>query len=461
MCLRYIAYVAVCASLGWVDTGRIVAENKIEDIVVGDAYVRSEADGVRWRIGSKGIEQVLECSDGRLRLTSYQNKLTDPATEFVASEEACAPFALDVRPFAGCFSFENVWQKMLEEGNRLDPADDKVSMDVKRGELVGFCVLAESDDVLDDVEWTTKVAYQDGPSYLSSDGAKLEQGPGWFYYQIATGSDCMEELGEVAELDVNGKKMPARVATGYRAPFETHGVGTTFFAPRNSYTLVRAWKAPQDGKVTLTGEAILQSGRLTKLSIVRITPMSDAHRSLPNDFIAWTLERAEASEVNEGGRPAAQLSLHVARGSLQASVRIVAFPGTPVLRQWVTLENKGSTTVSLASPAPWILSLDSKDAEQYTNYWLDGGTTPVGPNIRTGRCRTATTLFLRRATRDPIFRTRCIILQSMECSTFCGSPTARRTALWTRKSPRGAISSGGPTPFVVAIGLRIMIFGMK
>ena len=372
--LQRFAFALMHAVPLWLVPCPICVGENAKDAVVGDAYVRSEAGGARWRIGSQGIEQVLECSDGRLLLTSYQNKLTEPATEYVSPQKACAPFALDVKPFAGSFSFEDLWRKTLNQGATVDPAADKVSVDVKRGELLGFCVLAESDDVSDSIAWTTAVAYENGPSYLSSDGAKLEQGPDWFYYQIATGSGCMEELGEIASLDVGGGKMPARVATGCRAPFEAQGVGATFFAPRNSYTLVRAWKAPQDGKVTLSGKAVFGSGSRATLSIVKISETPDDRRSLPKDFSDWTLERAEAREVNAGGRPAAQLSMTLARGPLQGNLRIVAYPGTPVLRQWVTFENKGSTTVSLASPAPWIVSLDNKDSDQYTNNWLGGGT---------------------------------------------------------------------------------------
>ena len=56
--------------------------------------------------------------------------------------------------------------------------------------------------------------------------------------------------------------------------------------------------------------------------------------------------------MNAGGRPAAQLSITLRRGSLRAKLRMVAYPGTPVLRQWVTLENQGTAAISLPSPRP-------------------------------------------------------------------------------------------------------------
>ena len=364
-----------------------IAAATAADVAVGDAYVRSEADGARWRIGSQGVEQVLECSNGQLLLTSCKNKLTQPATEYVSPQNALAPFALDVRSSVGRYSFQNVWNKSLDKQSTLDPAADNVAVEVKAGQMLGFCVLAASDAVRDCVEWTTKVTYENGPSFISSDDAKLAQGPVWFYYQIATGAGCLEELGETASVDIGGAKVPSRVATGYRAPFDAQGVGATHYSLRNSYTLVRAWKAPHDGKVTVSGKAVLKSGYLnicdqrtlmsgrpSKISIVRIADVAKSPPSLPRDFNSWKLEHAEANQVSAGGRPAVQLSMLLLRGSLRARMRIVAYPGTPVLRQWVTLANTGETPISLPSPAPLILGIDNKDAACYTNYWLDGGT---------------------------------------------------------------------------------------
>jgi hypothetical protein len=344
------------------------------EVTVGDAYVRSEADDTRWIIGSQGVEQVLECSNERFLLTSYKNKLTQPATEYVAQETACAPFGLEVASFAGRFSFDQVWNKSLEKQAVADPAADNVTLDVQKGQLVGFCVLAEGDAVSDHVEWVTSVAYANGPTFVSSEEPQLAQGPIWFYYQRATGSGCLEELGETCNLDTGGVSAMTRVATGYRAPPETHGVGAGHFTLKNSFTLVRAWKAPQDGKVTIRGQAKLTSGSRVRVSIVKITEVADSGRTISKTFNAWNLEHAEASQVDVGGRPAVQLSIVLSRGFLRANVRMAAYPGTPVLRQWVTLENRGGTAISLQSPAPLVLSMNGKNAASYTNYWLCGGT---------------------------------------------------------------------------------------
>ena len=346
------------------------------EITVGDAYVRTEVGGTRWRIGSQGIEQVLECSNGQLLLTSYKNKLTQPVTEYIAPATACAPFGLDIGQYAGRFSFDEIWSKSLDIKSSLDPANDKVTLDVKKGQLLGFCALGTGDDVSEAVDWATKVTYVNGPSFVSSEETQLGgQGPVWFYYQRASGSGCLEELGETCSLDIGGVAVTTRVATGYRAPFETHGIGATHFVIKNSFTLMRAWKAPQDGKVTIHGQAKLIAGKRARLSIVRINEIDAAAHPLPKkNCNSWKLKNVETSQVNAGGRPAAQLTMIITRGTLQAKLRIVAYPHTPVLRQWVTLENQGETAITLPSPGPLLLCMDDKNAASYINYWMCGGT---------------------------------------------------------------------------------------
>ncbi len=71
-----------------------------EELVVGDAYVRSEG-ATRWLIGTRCVEQVFECAGGQFRLVSYKNRCPQPAIEYVEANAACAPFALDVDALAG------------------------------------------------------------------------------------------------------------------------------------------------------------------------------------------------------------------------------------------------------------------------------------------------------------------------------------------------------------------------
>ena len=74
-----------------------------------------------------------------------------------------------------------------------------------------------------------------------------------------------------------------------------------------------------------------------------------------------------------GGRPAAQLDLVLTKNGLQANLHILAFPGAPILRQWVEFHNAGSVPATLVSPAPGRYSLRGQDAAAYTQYWMVGG----------------------------------------------------------------------------------------
>jgi hypothetical protein len=53
-----------------------------------DAYASTSADGQQWTIGTDAVELRLEYASGKLRLVALRNKLTSPATEYVAAGEA-------------------------------------------------------------------------------------------------------------------------------------------------------------------------------------------------------------------------------------------------------------------------------------------------------------------------------------------------------------------------------------
>jgi hypothetical protein len=89
---------AICGFLLLSGIGAANAGN--EPLAVGDAYVRSEADGTRWLIGTPSVELVFACAEGQFRLVSYKNKCTQPVTEYIERKAACTPFALDIDALA-------------------------------------------------------------------------------------------------------------------------------------------------------------------------------------------------------------------------------------------------------------------------------------------------------------------------------------------------------------------------
>src|SRR5512133_1336500 len=61
----------------------------------------------------------------------------------------------------------------------------------------------------------------------------------------------------------------------------------------------------------------------------------------------WRLEKGEVRQIVYGGRPAVQLDLTLSESTLKVAYHVVAFPGTPILRQWAELHNTGTNEIAL------------------------------------------------------------------------------------------------------------------
>ncbi len=371
-----------CCCLGVLFGLGLCAASLATEVLVGDAYARQSADGQSWAIGTSAIEQVFDSKGGQFRLNSYKNKLTNPAREYVSDETAGATFALDSEPFTGRFAFEPIWSKTLPAQAAAAPAEDQISLKVEAGDLIGFSALSLGDASGANIEWLNQVAYQDGKTYLSSDDQALNQGPIWFYYLQATGNGCLDQMDETVESNpAAGVPEKVRVPVGYRAPLEAPTLNATHYSLKNAYTVLRAWKAPTNGTVTISGTPKLLAGSGAKLGIIRIKERGEAIGRLPQDFNQWAVEQGEASRVNAGGRPAVQLEFTLKRETLRVHLRVVAYPGTPILRQWVTFENTGTGPITLKAPASLTLSLRGDDATTFSNLWMCGGTSRTNAGV--------------------------------------------------------------------------------
>ncbi len=87
----------------------------------------------------------------------------------------------------------------------------------------------------------------------------------------------------------------------------------------------------------------------------------------------WTLKAGVARQVASGGRAAVQLDVTLARGDVLAQFHVLAFPGTPILRQWVEFENAGAQPVALKAPMAARFQLRGDEATSYVNSWMAGG----------------------------------------------------------------------------------------
>ena len=342
---------------------------------VGDAYARVSADGRQWTIGTAAVELVLQCAEGRFRLVSYQNRLVNPPREYVDPSRAAAPFALQPTASpAGRFVVEAVWAKFLPNPARFDPADDKLQLDVKKGDMIGFSVGPHGDFSGDETEWITTVDYG-SERFTSSQDARLEQGPVWYYYVHRAGTGQLEPIDGVEMLPYAEEKVRIpTAASGWRAGGGTPHVGPTRMHPSPQADAVRAWRAPRDGRVAIRGQAKHFKGYGdTDVKVLRIREKPPGYVPPPQPEDPWTLESGKARQVTAGGRPAVQIDLTLRHQQLRARYHLLAYPRTAVLRQWVELENAGASPIALTSPTPLCLHLRSEATERLTHYWLIGG----------------------------------------------------------------------------------------
>jgi hypothetical protein len=270
---------------------------------------------------------------------------------------------------AGPFVIEKVWSKALVAGAGEDP---QLRLDVKKGDLIGFRAATYSDEAGASVNWTTTLDYGDGETYSSSDNGELAQGPVWFYYTLAPGTGSMDLLGEEIAPTLPGQSK-VRVPTGFRGPGECSKQGASTFQLLSAYEMVRVWKAPKDGTVTVSGAAEATAGS-ANVSVYRIAERAGEAVALPEGHDRWAVESGTIRQVAVGGRPAVELDLVLNRDGLRAYLFVQAYPGTSILRQWVEFENTTAAALTLASPTSLSLGLRRDAASPVTNYWMYGGT---------------------------------------------------------------------------------------
>ncbi len=309
-------------------------------------------------------------------MVSYRNKLVEPPQEYVDPRTAAAPFALEAPVLSrGRYVIEPIWERFLPNAAHADPAENRLEATVKKGELIGFSVGPHGDYNGDETEWITTVEYADGHRYTSSQDTRLEQGPIWYYYVHRPGTGELQAIDGVEMLAYSEERVRIPTPTsGLRAPGDTPHVGPTKMHPAPVVDAVRAWRAPRDGKVTIRGPARHFKGYGdTDLKVLAIREKPRGYAPPLPAETPWALETGKAVRVAAGGRPAVQLDLILRHGQLRARYHVLAYPHTPVLRQWVELENTGTAPIVLKSPSPLRLLLGNDQAIGMLQYWLIGG----------------------------------------------------------------------------------------
>lgn len=339
---------------------------------VDDAFAKESADGQTWTIGTDTIEAAYEYRDGRFRQTRFVNGLAKPAPNYASTVLPSAPFGVDPLSALGPFSVTTLWSTVVGESS-VNPTNDNLQIPVKKGDLIGFCAGSGSDDRGTSVAWTVTLAYGDGEIFVSSDDVKMDQGPLWFYYTRAPGSGYMDLLGETLPPASAGGEM-FRVPTGYRAPGECPKISPTGFHLTNAFEMVRTWKAPKDGTLTVRGEGKRTGGSAdVRLTVARIEERNERAGTLPQEYDRWTFESGTIRRAAVGGRPVVELELTAKREMVRARLHVQAYPSTSILRQWVELENVGASAITIEAGIPFIMAMQG-DSVPLTNYWMCGGT---------------------------------------------------------------------------------------
>ncbi len=349
------------------------AEQRVQ---VDDACCEVSDEGHRCVIGTAAVRLTFASNERGFHLVSYQNLLVEPAREYIDPSTAMAPFALKT-PLSGegRFLVETVWEKFLPNSARIDPADDGLAMEVHQGDLIGFSVGPHGDFGGDETDWVTTVDYGDGECYTSTQDRRLEQGPIWYYYVHRPHTGQLELIDSLEMLAYSEEqvRIPAE-SSPWRSPGSTPHVGSTKLHPSAFVDAVRVWRAPRDGKISIRGEAKHFKGYGdTDVKVLRIREKPPGYVAPPIADMSWTHESSEAIQVATGGRPAVQLDIRLRHQQLRAHLHVLAYPHTPVLRQWVELENTSSEPVSLPSPTPLRLMLRGDEASQLRQFWMIGG----------------------------------------------------------------------------------------
>jgi len=369
----------------------IISPGFADETLESDAYVRTGADDHTWIIGNAALEFEFQFTNSAFRLTGFRNKLCPTARNYVDPAAARAPFLADQ---AGGFQTEVVWAKSLRGQQEADPAADHLQIVMQKGDLIGFGVNAAGDGAnSDSTEWITKVVYNDGEGYASSEDTALDQGPIWYYCIHARNTRFLEYLDTVERVSAgtqyNAAGQPiagtepkqvdaaaerircTSTYTPYRLPSFAPFVNATRLQPSWIVDAMRVWRAPKDGTVTISGRAQPARGNVD-IQIIRFRePPAGSEKTLGSAG-NWRLDGSEARQVNFGGRPAAQLNVNLSKETLRAHYHVIAYPGASLLRHWVELENTGTVPFRISSADHFSLCLPASTGP-LTHYWMFGG----------------------------------------------------------------------------------------
>ena len=168
----------MCATLASAAVGSSQASTTT-NIIVDDAYVRSNQSRTDWHIGTGSVNADYLIKNGEFLITGLGNRALGSDFNYIDRANAICPLDSLVSLKSSRFVIKELWTKYLLLGTTANPSADDLKISVKKGDMLGFSVGAHGSLIGDQIDWPTTVTYADGENYTSSTESKVDQGPVW------------------------------------------------------------------------------------------------------------------------------------------------------------------------------------------------------------------------------------------------------------------------------------------
>jgi hypothetical protein len=101
-------------------------DKAVADVEAGDAYARDNHG--KWTIGTSAVQVIFEVRDGKLLLSNFTNKLTQPAREYLGEKDAFEPLDAGAGTLNERFVVKPVWEKFFPARGTIDLGADKLQL---------------------------------------------------------------------------------------------------------------------------------------------------------------------------------------------------------------------------------------------------------------------------------------------------------------------------------------------
>jgi hypothetical protein len=129
---------------------------------------------------------------------------------------------------------------------------------------------------------------------------------------------------------------------------------------------------PKSFKNKATGRELISSGAASEEFSLRV---GDAKEPITGSTGPWKLIRAEQTKLSQGEL---QLELTLQRESLLITKSYTIYPGSSIVRQWVTVKNAGNQPLVVVDPGFLTETVRLGEPENLDFHWMTGGENQPG-----------------------------------------------------------------------------------